>query len=53
MSVFVPELFYVYYYGSVAQFEVRYGDTTSVALFAQDCFNYSMSFVLSSEFQVF
>jgi hypothetical protein len=38
--------FFFNYYGSVVYFEVRYCNTSSVALFAQDCFGYSRIFVL-------
>jgi hypothetical protein len=49
MSVFVPEPCCFYYYGSVVWFEVRYCDTSSIALLDQDYFGYSWSFVLPNE----
>jgi hypothetical protein len=39
------------YYVSVLLLEVRYCDTSSVALFAQECFGYVLCFVFTYELQ--
>jgi hypothetical protein len=51
MSVLVPVpcCFYCYYF--VIQFEVRYCDTSSIALFAEYCLGYSQSLVFPNELQ--
>jgi hypothetical protein len=49
VSIFVPAPCCFYCYGSVEYFEVRYCDTSSIALFAQNYLGYSHSFVFPDE----
>jgi hypothetical protein len=49
MPAFVPLTWCFYYSGSGVYFEVRYCDTSTIALFSQDCFWYSRTFVLPYE----
>jgi hypothetical protein len=49
ISVFVPAPCCFYCCGSVVYFEVKYCDTSSVALFAQYCLGYSRSLVFPNE----
>jgi hypothetical protein len=46
----VPVLWCFYCYGSVVQVEVRYCDTSSIALFGQYCLDYLQSFVFENSF---
>jgi hypothetical protein len=50
VSVFVPVLCCLCYYGSVVEFEIRCSNTSNIDLFAQDSFGYSGSFMCSYEF---
>jgi hypothetical protein len=44
-------MLFLFCYGSVVYFEVRYCDVSSIVHFAQNCFGYSRSFVFSYIFQ--
>jgi hypothetical protein len=49
ISVFVPGPCWFYYYSFKLWFEVEYYDSSSIALYAHYCGDYSWSFVLSNE----
>jgi hypothetical protein len=50
-SIFVPVPCFFYCYCSIAQFEVGYCDTSSVALFVQYCFGNLQPFVFPYELE--
>jgi hypothetical protein len=47
----MPVPSYFCYYGPIVYFNVKYDDTSSIALSAQDYFSYLGSFMLPNEFQ--
>jgi hypothetical protein len=47
--VSVPCCFFLFYYGSVVQFEVRYCGISVIVLFAQDSFGYFECFIVPYE----
>jgi hypothetical protein len=49
MSVFVPVPCWFFCYCFIIYFELRYCDTSSIALFAEYCLGYSQSLVFPNE----